>query len=121
MIKCPQEKKEQAVIDFCARQGSAQTVAETYDVSRVSLYKWKKQLLSEEQRAAMPKKNRPSSATEEFLIKEIEELRAEEADLQAKLYRLRLEYDILEKASEVLKKRGHQSANHNQSRKSRSD
>ena len=35
---------------------------------------------------------------------EIEELRAAEAALQAKLYRLRLEYDILEKASEVLKK-----------------
>lgn len=50
-----------------------------------------------------PKKH-PASATEEKLIKEIEALRAEEADLQAKLYRLRLEYDILKKASEVLKK-----------------
>lgn len=49
----------------------------------------------------MPKKKHPASATEEKLIKEIEALRAEEADLQAKLYRLRLEYDILEKASEV--------------------
>ena len=104
LVECPQEKKEQAVIDFCARQGPAEKIAEMHGVSRVSLYKWKKQLLGEENRATMPKKKHPTSATEENLIKEIEALRAEEADLQAKLYRLRLEYDILEKASEVLKK-----------------
>lgn len=104
MIECPQDKKEQAVIDLCARSGSAQFVAETHGVSRVSLYKWKKQLLGKEQRSTMPKKKLPASTTEEKLIREIEELRAEEADLQNKLYRLRLEYDILEKAAEVLKK-----------------
>lgn len=104
LVECSQEKKEQAVLDFCSRQSSAQKVAETHGVSRVSLYKWKKQLLSEEQRATMPKRKLPASTTEENLTKEIEGLRAEEAELQAKLYRLRLEYDILEKASEVLKK-----------------
>lgn len=104
MVECPQEMKEQAVIDLCARPGSAQEIAETYGVSRVSLYKWKKQLLGEEQSATMPKKKSSAPATEENLAKEIEELRTEEAELQAKLYRLRLEYDILEKASEVLKK-----------------
>lgn len=51
-----------------------------------------------------PHKGNPTSTKEEELIKEIEELRTEEANLQAKLYRLRLEYDILEKASKVLKK-----------------
>ena len=104
MIECPQDKKEQAVIDLCTRPSSAQKIAEAHDVSRVSLYKWKKQLLGEEQRCIMPKKKSPASTIEENLIKEIEELRAEEADLQARLYRLKLEYDILEKASEVLKK-----------------
>lgn len=104
LVEYPQEKKEQAVIDFCTRQDSAEKIAEMHGVSRASLYKWKKQLLGEEHRATMPKKKPPTSATEENLIKEIEALRAEEADLQAKLYRLRLEYDVLEKASEILKK-----------------
>lgn len=104
MVECPQETKEQAVIDFCARQGTAQQIAETHNVSRVSLYKWKKQLLGEEQKASMQNKKCPSSITEEKLIKEINNLRTEEAELRTKLYRLRLEYDILEKASELLKK-----------------
>lgn len=41
LVEYPQEKKEQAVIDFCARQSSAQKIAETHGVSRASLYKWK--------------------------------------------------------------------------------
>lgn len=57
MVECSQEKKEQAVIDLCARQGTAQEIATTHGVSRFSLYKWKKQLLGKEQRTAMPKKS----------------------------------------------------------------
>ena len=45
MIKCSQEKKEKAVIDLCARNGSAQEVAKNHGVSREVLYKWEKQLL----------------------------------------------------------------------------
>ena len=40
-----------------ARQSSAQKIAETHGVSRASLYKWKKQLLGEEQRVTMPQKS----------------------------------------------------------------
>lgn len=104
MVEYPQEKKRQAVVDLCARNGSAAEIAHSHGVNRVTLYEWRKQLLTKEQCVIMPKKNSPVSTSEEELIKEIEVLRAEEANLQAKLYRLRLEYDILEKASEVLKK-----------------
>lgn len=104
MVEYPQEKKREAVIDLCSRNGSANDIAQSHGVSRVTLYEWKKQLLDKEQGTAMPKKNGSALSNEEDLTKEIEKLRAEEADLQAKLYRLRLEYDILEKASEVLKK-----------------
>lgn len=40
MVEYPQEKKEQAVIDLCARNGSAAEVAQRYGVSRVTLYQW---------------------------------------------------------------------------------
>ena len=53
VVECPQEKKEQAVIDLCARRGSAREVAAAHGVSCVSLYAWKKQLLSEERTTAM--------------------------------------------------------------------
>jgi transposase InsO family protein/transposase-like protein len=104
MIECPQETKEQAVVALCARVGTAKDVAKAYGVSTVSLYKWKKQLFGEEHGVVMPKKVCPIPENEAELKREIEDLRAEETALQAKLYRLRLEYDILEKASEVLKK-----------------
>ena len=38
------KKKEQAVIDFCTRKCSAEEIAKAHGISRVTLYKWKKQL-----------------------------------------------------------------------------
>ena len=38
MVEYPQEKKEQAVIDLCARNGSAKEIAEFHGVSRITLY-----------------------------------------------------------------------------------
>ena len=104
MVECSQEMKEQAVIDLCARKGSAQKVAATHGASRVSLYKWKKQLLGEERIAAMPRKEIPQSTDVTALEQRIAALQAEEVALNEKLYRARLEYDILKKAAELLKK-----------------
>ena len=53
MVEFPQEKKEQAVIDLCARVGSAKEVAEAHGVSRITLYEWKKQLLGGGKNAAI--------------------------------------------------------------------
>lgn len=39
MVKCSQEKKVQAVVDLCARKGSAEEIAISHGVSRFSLYK----------------------------------------------------------------------------------
>lgn len=104
LVRCTQEQKAQAVVEYCTRVKTPTQISKELGVSPNAVYGWKKKLLNEERCATMPKKNNPTSAKEEELIKEIEELRTEEANLQAKLYRLRLEYDILEKASEVLKK-----------------
>ena len=104
MVECSQETKKQAVIDLCARRGSAQKVADAHHVSRISLYKWKKDLLGEERGAAMPEKKTPQATDVTALEQRIAVLQAEEAALNEKLHRAQLEYDILEKAAELLKK-----------------
>ena len=73
MIEYPQEKKEQAVIDFCARSGSAEEVAELHEVSRYSLYKWKRQFLGK-RNLSMPKKKINELVTNETLSDEVRSL-----------------------------------------------
>lgn len=104
MVEYSQETKQQAVIDLCARKSSAQEVAKAHGVSRVTLYKWKGQLLGEERSTAMPKKKVSQADEAEALEQRIADLRAEEASMNEKLFRAQLEYDILEKAAELLKK-----------------
>jgi transposase InsO family protein/transposase-like protein len=90
--------KQDAVIDLCTRQGSAQAVAQKIGVSRETLYKWQNQLLGPETIAAMKPRNDPPLAPERAdLEKEIEVLRRD-------IRKLQLEHDILKKANELLKK-----------------
>lgn len=112
MVEYPQEKKEQAVIDLCARNGSAAEVAQRHGVSRVTLYQWKKQLLCQEPSVTMPKKTTsPKAINTENTEPTVEELQLERSmlekqvdDLKKAVYRLQLERDVLEKAAEILKK-----------------
>ena len=115
MIECPKEKKEQAVIDLCSRSGSAKEVAEAHGVSRTSLYEWKKQLFGIGGRTAMSTKktssNKVKEPTREELLDQLYVLKREVAsqqqerdELQREVYRLQMERDILEAASNVIKK-----------------
>lgn len=117
MVEYPQEKKEQAVIALCAREGTAQEVADTHGVSRVTLYEWKRQLLGKESACAMPKKSShpkntsdkatgslTTDSTLEALRTQTAELEREKAELERRVYELRLENDILIKAADVIKK-----------------
>ncbi len=45
VVQFSQEQKKDAVIELCAREGSAAAVADRFGASRISLYKWKKELL----------------------------------------------------------------------------
>lgn len=115
MVKFPQEKKEQAVIDLCARAGSAKEVADAHGVNPVTLYEWKKQLLGGGKSTAMPRntshtKEKNESKTKDALCSELTSLRQEVAEqeqllqeLKRDVYRLQLERDILEKAAIVTK------------------
>ena len=115
MVEYPQEKKEQAVIDLCARNGSAKEIAEFHGVSRVTLYEWKKQLLGTGGGTTMARKKKSSQSaadlTKEELLDQLSALKREVAsqqqerdELQHEVYRLQMERDILEAASAVIKK-----------------
>ena len=107
-VEYPYEIKEQAVIDFCTRDGSAQEVADQYGVNRVSLYNWKKQLVNDGSIPEVSKKRKTNnrSASEEIteLKDEISRLKKEAEILNQEVYHLRLERDVLEKAAELIKK-----------------
>ena len=93
-----EDEKRQAVIDLCARDGSAATVAGKVGVSRVRLYKWRHQLLGEEtDPVKKPPKQQQDPGDREALEHKLE-------DLQKRVHRLQLEHDILIKANELLQK-----------------
>ena len=108
-------KKEQAVIDLCARAGSAKEIAQAHGVSRITLYEWKKQLLGGGKSAAMPQNANSQKAnvvfqTEDALRVELLSLQKKVTEqeqlllkLKSDVYRLQLERDILEKAGEILR------------------
>ena len=90
--------KQLAVIALCMRPGSAQAVAEDLGVSRGSLYKWKNQLLDHDAPEPMKRQqDAPASSDQAGLEQQLETLRRD-------IRRLQLENDLLQKASEVLKK-----------------
>ncbi len=106
LVNLSKRKKEEAVIDLCVRDGSAQEVADQYGVSRYSLYNWKNQLLDKETVAAMPRKKntKTDSETIEELKDEITRLQEQADVLTREVYRLQVERDVLEKAAEIIKK-----------------
>lgn len=90
------EKKEAAVIALCTRTIPAKKIAKAFNVSRVGLYTWKKQLLGEGYNLSMKssQKNEQPKESPELEIKMLKE----------ELHKLRVERDILERAVQLLKK-----------------
>ena len=80
-------QKQEAIIDLVTRDSSAKIVADKYEVSRVTLYGWQKEMTGE---SIMKKSNK----TKEELEAEIEELKKEHAKLE-------IENKVLKKASEI--------------------
>jgi len=107
------EQKEQAVISLCSRSKSAKEIAAEHGTTRESLYNWKRQILKEERVRAMNinKKALNKSKSVQSIESEVSELCAEKdnlaqqvADLQKEVHRLKIERDIYEKATEIIKK-----------------
>jgi len=98
VVQFSQEQKKDAVIELCVREGAAAAVADKLRTSRISLYKWKKQLLGEEKAKTMSKSGKPT------LSDDRDELLAEVQSLKKQIYRQQMELDILNKAAEIIKK-----------------
>ena len=98
VVKFSQEQKKNAVIELCAREESAADVADRLGASRYSLYKWKKDLLGEDESKTMNKSGKPT------LPDDRDALLAEVESLKKQLYRQQMELDILNKAAEIIKK-----------------
>ena len=94
----PAQLKQAAVIELCTRQTSARAVAQKLAVDRGTLYNWKNQLLGREAPASMKRHNDPPPASE------LSELERQVESLRRDIRHLQLERDILEKATELVKK-----------------
>ena len=88
------------MISLCTRETSTISVAEEHGTSRCNLYRWKKRLLNEEDEAMMDKFRKIA------LSENKDELLAEVNSLKNQIYKLQLEFDMLNKASEIKKEQG---------------
>lgn len=108
LVNLTQDKKKQAAIDLCVREGTAENISDKYGVSRVSLYNWKQQLLSEEGIKPMHKHKKIQAQVSDVNISElqhqVDSLTQKAEDLQQQIYRMQLEKEALEKATEIIKK-----------------
>ncbi len=108
VVKCTEEQKRQAVVEFCARVGSSEKIANRYGVSPSTLYVWKRKLF-ENGCAETVAEDREKSLEELLkqnaeLKEDVQRLEQERKALERDVHRLRLERDVLEKAGEILKK-----------------
>lgn len=98
VVQFSKEQKQDAVIELCTREGSAADIATKFGASRISLYKWKKQLLGEEKSKTMSKYRKTTLPDDrDSLLVEVESLKKQ-------IYRQQMELDILNKAAEIIKK-----------------
>ena len=116
VVKLQQDPKEQAVIDLCIRESSAEKIASKHGVSWVSLYKWKDELLGREREPKMSEQfviqsDDAEQSTENLrsevarLEEKIAKLQQEAAKYEQEAFQARLQRDIYEKASELIKKK----------------
>jgi transposase-like protein len=98
MVEYTPEQKKDAVIELCTGNSSAVAVANALGVSRTSLYKWEKELLVEGCTVKMMHRSRPPLPDDrDALLSEFESLKKQ-------IYHLQMERDIVEKATEIVKK-----------------
>lgn len=128
LVRYTEEQKEQAVIRFCSKEGSAKEIASEIGATESSVRRWRDELLHERCSAkAMSNQGQESNraagdskqdkggqnsrnllideSTSEFaLVEEKQALTRQVKELKEEVHRLQLERDILEKAGELIKK-----------------
>lgn len=95
-INYPDSMKQAGVMALCARNGSAQAIAEKLGICRVTLCNWKNQLLGNDAPTSMKLSN--NSSPDQVEVKRQIEM------LQSELRQFQLERDLLKTTNEVLEK-----------------
>ena len=102
-VRCSQEEKIQAVMESCKGNLKICQIAEIYGVTPSAVSTWRKELLGEGRTIKMANPSAEDKSVDE-LLREKAELEAKVKRLESDVHKLQLERDILEKASEILKK-----------------
>jgi transposase-like protein len=102
-VRCSQQEREKAVFESCQGNLSVREIADIYNVTPSAVSVWRKKLLRDGSILKMA--NDPTNN------KDISELFHDKAEMENKIkqlqkdvYRLQFEKDVLEKASEIIKK-----------------
>lgn len=98
VVKFTQDQKREAVIELCARETSAASVARQLGTSRHNLYNWKYKLLGKEY---VPEMSKDKDA---YQSEDPEVLQEQVRQLEQQIYRQQMELDVLTKAAELIKK-----------------
>ena len=107
-IKYTPEQKAEIVQKYCSGQTPSQ-ISKEYGICPTTVYTWKKDLLGQENfpnmscNKSMTDAETNNQSVEELISKK-EELEAKLLNLQDDIYRLQMQKDILEKATEIIKK-----------------
>lgn len=111
MVRCSQEQKCQAVLEYTYGEKSVSQIAEELNISKETVYSWKNKLLGRKKKMGKDKKiNSIKNDTIVVIdknsnLKEEVTILKEQADLLKKeIYNLQLEKDVLTKATEIIKK-----------------
>lgn len=112
-VKCTPEQKREAVVEFCARGGSTEKIANRYGVSHSNLYFWREKLFTGKRTDEMKKPEEPPTeaalealrAENAALVEAVAALRRENMELEKTRHRLQMEVDVMKEADEILKKR----------------
>ena len=108
-IEYTDKQKKSAVVSVSSGEKTVTQIHAEMGVARKTIYKWKRQLLGEDDNPEMRKKQKrepenPSAEQDSDLRAECDELKEERDTLLKQVQKLQLERDILEKAAEILKK-----------------
>lgn len=99
--KCFSLSKKQEVVEKYLNGEADYKLASQFNISRATIYKWKEELLV---KVPIKMKKKTTNGYDEDLPENKEELQKIVKSLQEEIYHLRLEKDVLQRATEILKK-----------------
>lgn len=104
VVRCSQEQKNQAIVDYCSGDKTPKQISEEYGISPYTIYGWKKKMLGKKETMKKQKESKPATSNIPDLQEEVARLSKQAELLQKEVYHLQLEKEVLKKAAEIIKK-----------------